>query len=501
MGIIKDGNIYRTEYEQLVHLTEKHLEQDNINKDVNRQLNELSVASNLGGYNYVRFAFQKQGTYFKLSQDTLETTIPSEIGDYFEITSGVDTDIPAYGYFTENNNVAISFFGDFIDEYSMLTIRNVTKNISDRISVQYVQFEGTSLLDYNPQDKKKQLFNVIDDITYGSSTQYASFDLNNDNVYNYVFVGVVLNGRNGSSIFAINEETVQQVIEIMKQGDIAISTFSGTISNLQVEIGDIVRYITINNFIKIGNIRGEKGDKGLKGETGLQGAMGVQGVQGIQGIQGIQGEKGQNSPVLNLVSYLDNINELPEVSSVQNGDAYVVLNTSTPTITYDLFFKGSGSENWQTIPSFGPIKGDRGPQGPIGPQGIQGVQGLQGERGPAGGFNDIYEYTIIIRKTDGTALFSSTLLSYVNIDRITDYLFYLSQNVQSEIVLPSNGKFNSRNNDCSVYFATYNLSSPYNIKIKLSGCYLNTNNGLFYGEEKEFYLNECSYTFRKHRVI
>lgn len=382
MPIIKDGNEYRTEYEQLVHLTEKHLEQVNINKNVNRQLQDLSVASNLGGYNYVRFAFEKQGTYFKIAEELIDNPFEqSEIGDYFELSSNTDVDIPAYGYLTVNNKISIAFSGDFITDYRYLTIRNVTKNLESDISLSYSEFEGTGLLDYNPQEKAKQLFNVLDDLAYNGKTQYASYDLNNDGIYNYVFIGVNKDGENGFSVYTVNEDNYLDIIQKMVSGDSLISTFIGNIANQEVGIGDILKKITVDDFEKIGNIRGLQGAKGEQGEQGEQGIQGVQGKQGIQGIQGIQGESGKNAPVLNLISYLDNNGLLPAFADAQNGDAYCILNTSGATISYDLYFKGSGYDNWQIVPNWGPLEGKTGPQGPIGPQGIQGVQGPQGPRG------------------------------------------------------------------------------------------------------------------------
>ena len=141
MSLIKDGKVYRTEYEQIVHLTEKHLEQETINQNVNRQLTDLSVASNLGGFNYVRFAFEKQGTYYKLRDSQIENIIEGSLsGDYFEISSNVIDDIPAYGYLDEDNYIQISFAGDFMAEYENLVIRNVTKDITSIIMLNYSSF-------------------------------------------------------------------------------------------------------------------------------------------------------------------------------------------------------------------------------------------------------------------------------------------------------------------------------------------------------------------------
>ena len=68
-------------------------------------------------------------------------------------------------------------------------------------TIEYENFEGTWLNDYEPIDRKNQLFTVIDDIEYRTKTQYVSFDLNGDGVYNYVFIGVIDNGKDGKKYY------------------------------------------------------------------------------------------------------------------------------------------------------------------------------------------------------------------------------------------------------------------------------------------------------------
>ena len=127
MALIKDGNVYRTLEEQVTHLTVKHEEQNIINQNVNRTLSDLQVASNLGGYNYVRFAFEKQGIYYRISNNISGNIIEgSEVNDYFEITSQTAIDIPAYGYLRENGFIELEFTGDFSAPYENILIRNVS---------------------------------------------------------------------------------------------------------------------------------------------------------------------------------------------------------------------------------------------------------------------------------------------------------------------------------------------------------------------------------------
>lgn len=391
MPIIKDGNVYRTEYEQLVHLTEKHTEQLSINENVSRQLQELSTATNIGGYNYVRFSFEKAGTFYKIKNDVINTNIISSEGDYFEISSGNEKDIPAYGYFVGNEiKITENGHGDFIYNHTQLLIRNVTKNVQEINSdIELEEFEGTGLLDYNANELKNQIFNVLDDLQYNRKTQYVSFDLNKDGKYNFVFVGVISDGANGKSIKTAIESTFSSILSQCQSGDTILIAedfirMINVITGYIPKAGDLILFNSSSSIVKIGSILGEKGEKGDKGDRGVQGIQGVQGEQGPQGIQGQQGLQGYSSPILKIRNIVPNENNLPTYSSIDVGDAYIVINTTTPQITYDLYFKTLDGDDWSIIRNWGYEVGPQGAQGPIGPQGLQGVQGPQGERGEVG---------------------------------------------------------------------------------------------------------------------
>lgn len=378
MSLIKDGNIYRTSEEQLIHLTNAHLEQLKTNKNLQNSINELLASSHIGGVNLVRFAFQKQGTYYKLAENEYESQLAGDKGDYVEISSHNSDDIPAYGYYTEENKIVVDFLGDFVANYNTLYVRNVTKNTEIDIRVYLVEFEGTGLLDYNPNERKNQLFNVLDDIAYNDRTQYASFDLNGDGVFNYVFVGVVTNGRAGASVKATNGIDTEDVIAESKPGDLILFTEnndSGLI-NPNAVIGDVYIYHGNNDFSYSGNIRGAEGPVGATGATG---ATGEQGQQGIQGQQGEKGEQGEPAVAVRLHSEVfSNPNELPEFNTVEVSDGWRVLNTSGEVVTYDLYFKAVDGDTWSIQPNWGGSPGPAGPQGPQGPQGIPGTNGVNG---------------------------------------------------------------------------------------------------------------------------
>ena len=391
MSLIKDGNVFRTAEEQLIHLTEKHLEQNNINKNVNERLNDLSIASNLGGYNLVRFAYSLDGNiYYRFENDIIYAPVNGTVGDFVEIETSNPDDIPAYGYYIEENKIKLSFLGDYVNRYEFLTFHNHSnieqQGVAD--SVNLVEFNGTSLYDYPAQNHKKQLFTVLNDIRYNSRTQYASFDLNNDGIYNFVYIGVVRNGKDGNFMYPTNGSDFETVRNSMKVGDLLlIGSLESSIPLLQdAKVGDIYEYISFDNFELKGNIRGEKGEKGDKGDTGPQGIQGVQGVQGPAGPKGEQGPQGEpgNQGVLIFTGVLNSPSELPSFSSAKVGDAYRVINTSGSVVTYDLYFKAVNGTTWDIQPNWGGVKGDKGDKGDTGPQGIQGVQGEQGPVGPQG---------------------------------------------------------------------------------------------------------------------
>lgn len=464
MALYKDGKIYRTYEEQVDHLTEAHKEQLVINQNVSRDILELGVAANLGGYNLVRFAFETQGKYYKLAEGTISNPIEegSDIGDYFEITSHSSEDIPAYGYLIEGNLIAIAFAGDFMAEYSELAIRNVTKGLEMYGSVQYTEFEGTSLNDYDANERKKQLFNVIDDLAYGTRTQYASFDLNNDEIYNFVFIGVVNNGRNGYSVYVTDGTDVQDVIEKMQIHDIIEFAENNDTSlvNPAAIIGDLYEYMGNSNFIYKGNIRGAIGATGATGATGAQGIQGVQGVQGIQGEKGDKGDPGIDGlGVIPVGGVLSSASELPEFSTTEIGDGYVVLNTSGTTVAYDLYYHGKDIDDYSIIPNWGGIKGDKGDKGDQGEQGVQGVQGEQGEQGIAGG--NLHCHYIRLNKTNNIICFILYLEETAQLNTITT-IYNKMTTLGLSGIIPCSGRIYLYEDNDNIYYSTvYGVQKSY----------------------------------------
>lgn len=385
MALYKDGNVIRTYEEQVDHLTKKHLEQIVINENVSADISALSVASNLGGYNLVRFAFEKSGTFYELSSWTGSVT--GDEGDYYEVSSGNEEDIPAYGYFGKHG-ISHDYRGDFKFQYPQLTLRNVTKGLEFTVNARYLPFGGSSLMDYDPNAVKKQIFNVLDDLAYNSKTQYASFDLNRDGLYNFVYLGSTKPGRDGTNIYSTDGVSLQLIVNMISVNDSVLfaSDNTTTLIDANAVTGDVYTYKGNNVWEKQGNIRGQVGATGATGATGEQGIQGVQGVQGIQGEKGDKGDKGDpgDQGILINTGVLNSPSELPPFANAVVGDAYRVINTSGTIVTYDLYFKAKGGTNWDIQPNWGGVKGDKGDKGDQGEQGVQGVQGIQGAKGEDG---------------------------------------------------------------------------------------------------------------------
>ena len=429
MALIKDGKVYRTPEEQLIHLTEKHLEQVSFNENASKKLQELTVASNLGGYNIVRNAFSLSKS-FRLKTVGAVHNPNSKKGDFVVFNSYNKNDIPAYGFY-EESGIVVVFFGDYKEQRDTLqaTINNGLNEIT--VNVEMEEQNATNLSSLNANDYKKQQFIVLEDVNYGCKTKYVSYDINNDGIYNFVYIGPVGDGANGLSVYSASNVDFELIKQQLKAGDLLIATTNiPTLVNYKTKQtgasrGDVFEFVSLEGFNYRGTIIGPQGAQGPQGTQGPQGLQGVQGVQGIPGPQGPQGEKGRDGDGLDIkTGILNNPSELPDFHSAEVGDAYRIINTSGAIVSYDLYFKASNGTDWDIQPNWGGVKGDKGDRGDVGPQGIQGVQGPQGPEGPQGprgrGGTTLYLHKVHIDTTYGT----KSYLNFISIDpeeHIADY--------------------------------------------------------------------------------
>lgn len=394
MALIKDGKVYRTAEEQLLHLTEKHLEQVLINENVSKKLQELTVASNLGGYNIVRYSFYN-GSSFSISGCSIKRSSDLAYliaGDFVTFNSFNPDDIPAYGIVKEDKTIDFIFNGDYAENRAVLMCcKNGSGGSGVYFDVSMEYGRATCLDALNANNYKKQVFTVLNDVDYGCKTQYVSYDVNGDGRYEFIYIGVDKSGKDGRSFYSANSGSYASIRNILKQGDLLLaSTYISDIVDYNTNAngasaGDVLEFVSGNKFIFKCSIIGPKGEKGEKGDKGEQGIQGVQGVQGVKGEKGEKGDNGKDGDGLDIKSgILSNPSQLPQFSSADVGDAYRVINTSGSIVSYDLYFKASNGTDWDIQPNWGGVKGDKGDKGDPGLQGIQGVQGIQGERGESG---------------------------------------------------------------------------------------------------------------------
>ena len=392
MALIKDGNVYRTPEEQIIHLTEEHIKQLVVNKNISQRMQELSSMYNIVGYNVVR-NYNNATNSFKIKEISIPEDFISLLkeGDFVVFNSNNPNDIPAYGFVGRNSVINFAFNGDYVEDYPYLTVDVKNSNYNGSVVVEYETAKATSLSDKDAGMYKNQIFIVLEDEKFGCSTQYVSYDVNMDGEYEFVYIGPIRNGKDGSSIFTASSDDYETVKQRIKIGDILISTthISSVINYADKTNGcepyTVLEYMGANEYLFKGSILGKQGPQGEQGPRGFQGLQGVQGEQGPQGVAGPRGPEGKAGSVFNLKSgILNNPSELPDFSTANVGDAYRVINISEGIVKYDIYFKAEDGEDWDFQPDWGGIQGPQGPQGPVGPQGLQGIQGPQGPEGPAG---------------------------------------------------------------------------------------------------------------------
>ena len=390
MALIKDGNIYRTPEEQLMHLTEKHLEQLAINEQLLGDVQKLIVASNLGGYNIVRKAFSVIPSY-KLSNVELLNLQRFPVGDFVTFETFNPDDIPAYGIVNSDGTVNLLFRGDYVNHFSSVKVVSRKNNVEANVGIILIESQCTSLLDISANDHKKQVFTVLSDDAYNCRTQYVSYDVNGDDNYEFVYIGVDKNGKDGRSIYSASNSNYQTVKSQLKTGDLLLiaSNIDGISDidypNRVFKAGDVVEFLSDDNYRFKCCIMGPKGEPGVQGVPGPQGEPGATGPQGPAGATGATGPKGDVGPAFRIRgNILSSTSFLPDFEEAAEGDAYIVLDINASVASYNLYFKGYDSSDWTFIPNWGGEKGEKGDTGAPGQPGVQGVPGPQGEPGLSG---------------------------------------------------------------------------------------------------------------------
>lgn len=103
------------------------------------------------------------------------------------------------------------------------------------------------------------------------------------------------------------------------------------------------------------SLKGEKGDRGEQGKQGVQGIPGATGSVGPIGPQGPKGDKGDTGSSFTIVGKVATTDNLPDPSTVQSYQAYIVGND---TDGYDTYVVVDGV--WTNL---GKVQGVQGPTG------------------------------------------------------------------------------------------------------------------------------------------
>lgn len=410
------------------------------------QLKQLIEQAPAGFLPRVYYGLQRGDQKYRFVDNTyLNVTLAGNIGDAYELYNNNETEtyIPAIGVKTSDTQIQIVIQGDYnlnATEFSVVNMRTGAKTpatIEGSLSLQAASYLGEHVAAAN---KEKQI-TVLHDLASGKDNViFASIDLNNDEIYNWVSIGSYVNGVDGFSVFAVNSATIANVLTMAKIGDLLIVGEAFTYNELNFNTGDL-NLITALNPLALqlrGNIRGAQGLQGIQGVTGQDGKDGYtpyiqDGYWYINNVNtnvkavGIDGEDGENGSAFKIQSGLYSTitnegktgNTTPEGEALKvlptlpttgiTGNGYVVYDPLTTPLApyYDLYWANDGDTEWTIMHPFSGLKGSDGRNGytpyiqdnnwyingvntgvqatgNIGPQGPQGPQGIPGTNGATG---------------------------------------------------------------------------------------------------------------------
>lgn len=387
------------------------------------RISSLEAGANLGGANLVRFAFTTDNNdYYRLMDDLELVTLPAtwQSGDYIEVHSRFKNDIPAYGYI-DGTMIVLDYMGDFVIQYGVLKATNITRGTYKQLSIpRYETFAGSMLVDINANNAKSQIVTVLNDMSRNLSTQYVSFDLNDDGIWNWVYIGPI--GTDGKDGFSINPfSTLTQynlILANAKAGDTLLDG-AGVVFNK----GDLKTILALQPtvvFRDTGNIlgpQGEQGEQGLVGPTTLMSIQAITGVTDvaqdsivtiqdtqlnreaklgeyltfiyintatsnsfmvnaivttvgstsitatvlqatmITGVRGPQGTAGPAGQSLNIQEGIYIPTTVPVFNTTAEGDAFIVIDTSGSLNTYMLYIHGAGGTEYTVVDNWNGVSG------------------------------------------------------------------------------------------------------------------------------------------------
>lgn len=402
------------------------------------QVNQLLSQAPAGFLPQVYYGLTRGNQTYRFTNSyTVNVSTEGNVNDAYEFIANNETEdyIAAVGVKINDSQVQVVIQGDYNineTEFTLVNTRtgeSVETEINSALSLQDASYLG----EFAAQDNREKQITVLRDLQSGANNAiYASIDRNGDGVYNWTRIGGYVNGKNGTSIYAVTGATMSTTLSNAKANDIILIGETFTYNDVEYAVGNLYKINTLDplDLELRGNIRGPQG---ATGETGADGADGADGYTpyiqdgywyingsstGVQAI-GQNGTNGQDGQSFNIQSGLYSVPanygqtgnvdaqgnpllQLPALPQADiSGKGYVVYDPLTTPLDpyYDLYYANDNDVNWTIVHPFSGIKGQdgtdgytpyiqdgywfinsvstgvaaTGPQGPIGPTGPEGL--------------------------------------------------------------------------------------------------------------------------------
>lgn len=371
------------------------------------------------------FAYTRLAQTYRFNLNaTFEVSMTDVPGTAYELTSSNETAgryIPAVAIMQEDSTIKIIVKGDYTVNTASFTAVNMTNGTRTSLTLNNSLFlqDASYLGDYPAEDNKNKQITVLYNLdVLADNTIYASLDLNNDGVYNWIEIGDFVDGIDGKSIIVINNDNYSSVSGLARVGDTVLAGETFSNSGHDFVVGGLYRIDSKAPFVytPVGNIRGAQGAAGANGQNGQNGTkvisdsgvpsndIGENGdtyidtstwnvytkengswtsagnIKGADGQNGINGQNGQSFQMQSgLYSVPANWGESGNVDpdgnallqlptlpqSAISGKGYVVFDPLTTPLApfYDLYYANNGDNNWTIIHPFSGIAGQDGTDG------------------------------------------------------------------------------------------------------------------------------------------
>lgn len=376
----------------------KNVQQDSQIATLQSQISQILNQSPAGFLPRVFYGLTRGDQTYRFIEDyVINISLPGNVGDAFELAAEqTDQYINAIAVKINETQVKIYVQGDYIENTSEFTLINMTTGESESLTIHgALALQEASYLgqfDANDPDNRNKQITVINDLeTNSKNVVFASVDYSGDGVYNWVKIGSLLNGKDGKSIYIIDDTDNIQYIE---EGDIFIYTGSSTTyEGVSLIPYDLVEVGSDSITVK-GNIKGPQGIQGEPGEDGQDGQDGstptiqdgywyINGVStGVKAI-GEDGTDGQDGVSFDMQTGLysvpanwgetgnvgpngETLLQLPALPTTGvEGKAYVVYDPLTTPLKpyYDLYYTHDNISTWTIIHPFSGAPGRDGTDG------------------------------------------------------------------------------------------------------------------------------------------